>query len=219
MIQFAKHQEEFGFSEELEEEEPEEEQKAGSPGLSSKTAVGNAGEHLVASYLSGWGYEAHVINAEGLDILVPRPDTPPYLLRIQVKTNSKPYRCNFKGKEYWRWRFIAKKCTGGVGIALTRRDADIIACVALAKRRIYFDVVGEWTSMVFLPNAFDNLPDNFEQKGFEGVLKRLDREIVMSNGRVLRRDVGEVIKGEPKSSGTFLEKPPEPLTDEANYYV
>jgi|GEM_PF-2548714 len=97
--------------------------------------IGRAGEHIVCAALAEMGAVVHLVPSPGYDLIA---DADGELVRIQVKTSGAATdsgRYSFSVlKEFGRHRRDAKR----VKRPLDRRDCDVVALVALDKRRAIF---------------------------------------------------------------------------------
>ena len=102
----------------------------------SESRVGQAAEFFACGVLSGLGYQVYHVPSVGYDALL---DVGGRILRLQIKGRAKgpayKYICQYEeSKGDWRGKERVRR-------PIDRRDADLLALVALDLRRVWFRAV------------------------------------------------------------------------------
>lgn len=131
--------------------------------------IGRAGEHICAAVLETLGVRCALTPLPGFDLIAYVDGDP---LRVQVKTASAPHRSRYG--ETRRYGFLASK--GGKKERLTEQDCDIIAFVALDRRRCRFKRINEVTSI-----KVNVREDHFDETNVESVTWKTSLEAPKGN--------------------------------------
>jgi hypothetical protein len=133
------------------------------PSSSSKkrlwtSAVGRAGEHFAAAVIELQGWGVFIANLKHIDLLAVKDDK---VLRIQVKATQGRDTNN-------KYHFSLGR---GTGKTVCAKSVDIVACVMLDTRRVYFMPAYGLSSSFAVNNKLSALED-MEQRSWEATLKK-----------------------------------------------
>ena len=122
-------------------------------------SLGRIGEYLCAATLEELSVKCSIVNQSGFDILAFVGER---VVRIQVKSTSCIRQINDRPGQYYT--FLCAKNSKKKKI--TKKDADIVALVAIDRRLVYFITVEKVTGLNkrIRPEVFDN--ENIEKESW-----------------------------------------------------